>query len=129
MRRYAHNMKLYLSVHCFGDMVLWPWGYSGSPGWIHTHPEHQELGNRWRNAILANGGRSYQVGNVADILGNAFGAIDDHMAGTYNIPYVYTLELTSGFQFQYPEERIEALAFETFHGYRAMALYIGETYG
>ncbi|XP_070494549.1 carboxypeptidase B-like [Chironomus tepperi] len=129
MSRYAHNMKLYLSVHTFGDMVLWPWGYSGSPGWIETHAEHQTLGNLWRNAILANGGRSYQVGNVADVLGNAFGAVDDHMAGTYGVPYVYTLELTSGFQFQYPEERIEALAFETFHGYRAMALYIGETYG
>jgi hypothetical protein len=87
------------------------------------------LGNLWRQDILAQGGRSYIVGNVADVLGNAFGAIDDHAAGTYNIPYVYTLELTSGFNFIYPEDRIEALAFETFWGYRAMGLYIGELFG
>jgi hypothetical protein len=51
------------------------------------------------------------------------------MAGYLNIPYVYTLELTSGFQFTYPEEKIEALAFETFWGYRAMALEIGRQFG
>jgi hypothetical protein len=82
------------------------------------------LGHRWRNGILAEGGRTYKVGNVADILGNAYGAVDDHMAGRYNIPYVYTLELTSGYQFVYPESKIEALAFESFFGYRAMALEI-----
>lgn len=127
--KYASNIKLYLSVHTFGDMVLWPWGYSGSPGWIHTHAEHQKLGERWKDAILADSGRSYRVGNVANILGNAFGAVDDHMAGFYKVPYVYTLELTSESQFQFPEAKIEAFAFETFHGYRAMALYIGDAFG
>ncbi|KAG5677263.1 hypothetical protein PVAND_007034 [Polypedilum vanderplanki] len=128
LERYASRVKLYLSVHTFGDMVLWPWGYSGSPGWISTHEEHQALGVLWRDGILAQGGRNYIVGNVADVLGNAFGAVDDHMAGHYGIPYVYTLELTSGFQFQYPEARIGALAAETFWGYRAMALHIGEKF-
>lgn len=78
---------------------------------------------------MAQGGRPYINGNVADVLGNAFGAIDDHMAGLYDVPYVYTLELTSGFQFVYPEERILALVLETFWGYRAMALHIGEKFG
>ena len=128
IERYSSNIKLYLSVHSFGDMVLWPWGFSGSNGWIDTHVEHQALGNLWRNDILAVGGRSYRVGNVADVLGNAFGAVDDTMAGLFGIPYVYTLELTSGFDFRYPESRIEALAFETFWGYRAMALHIGRQF-
>lgn len=129
MERYASNIKLYLSVHSFGDMVLWPWGYSGSPGHIHSWREHDALGHRWRSDILAQGGRPYIVGNVADVLGNAFGAVDDNMAGHFGVPYVYTLELTSGFNFVYPEARIQALAFETFWGYRAMALDIGEQFG
>lgn len=129
VERYASQIKLYLSVHTFGDMVLWPWGYAGSPGWISTWQEHVALGDLWRNDILAQGGRDYINGNVADVLGNAFGACDDHMAGHFGIPYVYTLELTSGFQFVYPEARIQALAFETFWGYRAMGLHIGRTFG
>lgn len=110
-------------------MVLWPWGFAGSPGWIETHQEHQELGEAWMRGILETGGRTYRVGNVANLLGNASGAVDDHMAGYYNIPFVYTLELTSGYQFQFPESRIEAFAFETFYGYRAMALEIGNIFG
>lgn len=128
VEKYASNVKLYLSVHTFGDMVLWPWGYSGSPGWISTHAEHHALGLRWRDDILAIGGRNYIVGNVADVLGNAFGAVDDHMVGRLNIPYVYTLEITSGFQFTYPEERVHALVLETFWGYRAMALEIARQF-
>lgn len=50
------------------------------------------------------------------------------MAGRYKIPYVYTLELTSGYQFVYPESKIEALAFESFHGFRAMALEIAREF-
>jgi Zinc carboxypeptidase len=129
MGRYAANIKLYLSVHSFGDMILWPWGYSGSPGWIANHAEHRAAGELWRNGILAVGGRNYINGNVADVLGNAFGAIDDHMAGRHRVPYVYTLELTSGFNFIYPEARIQALAEETFFGYRALALHIGQKFG
>jgi hypothetical protein len=126
--RYADRIKLYLSVHTFGDMVLWPWGYAGSPGWIDTWPEHQALGELWDNGIAAQGGRPYIVGNVADVLGNAFGAVDDHVVGHFGVPYVYTLELTSGHQFTYPEILIQALAEETFWGYRAMALHIGSKF-
>lgn len=103
-------------------------GYAGSPGYTQTWREHNVLGLKWRNGILAEGGRTYRVGNVADILGNAFGAVDDHMAGKYKIPYVYTVELTSGYQFVYPESKIEALVIETFHGYRAMALEIARQF-
>lgn len=26
--RYSNNIKLYLSVHSFGDMLLWPWSFT-----------------------------------------------------------------------------------------------------
>lgn len=109
-------------------MVLWPWGYAGSPGWHHNWQEHQYLGDLWASAVTANGGVPYIVGNVADVLGNAFGAIDDHAIGTFNIPLVYTLEITSGFQFTYPEARVYDLTRTTFYGYRAMALYVADRF-
>lgn len=28
MTRYRPNVRLYMSVHSFGDMMLWPWGFS-----------------------------------------------------------------------------------------------------
>jgi hypothetical protein len=130
MTRYRPNVKMYISVHSFGDMVLYPWGFSGSPGWISNWEHHRRVGNLWADAIRAQTGKSYQVGNIADILGNAFGASDDHMAGEQLVNLVYTLELTGGGQtgFDFPEAEIEGLVKETFWGYRALGLYVSQNY-
>jgi Zinc carboxypeptidase len=93
MIRYRPNVRMYVSVHSFGDMVLYPWGFSGSPGWIENWEYHQEVGNLWAAAIRGATGKNYRVGNIADLLGNAFGASDDHMAGEQEIDLVYTLEV------------------------------------
>lgn len=79
MTRYRANIKIYITVHSFGDMVLYPWGFSGSPGLIDNHAYHHQVGLLWRNAIQAQTGKVYAVGNIAVILGNAFGASDDHV--------------------------------------------------
>lgn len=94
MTRYRPNVRMYFSVHSFGDMVLYPWGFSGSPGWVANWQYHHQVGALWADAIRAATGKQYVVGNVADILGNAFGASDDHMAGEQLVDLVYTLELT-----------------------------------
>lgn len=85
-----------MSVHSWGDMVLWPWGFSGSTGWISNWQYHQDVGMLWHDAVRAATGKVYRVGNIADILGNAFGASDDHMSGGQGVELVYTLELTGG---------------------------------
>lgn len=79
MRRYRPNIRAYITVHSFGDMVLYPWGYAGSPGLIGNHAYHHEVGLLWRNAIQAQTGKVYAVGNTAALLGNAFGCSDDHV--------------------------------------------------
>jgi len=127
MSRYRANVKIYITVHSFGDMVLYPWGFAGSPGLIGNHAYHHQVGLLWRDAIQAQTGKVYVVGNVAVVLGNAFGASDDHMAGGQNVDLVYTLELTGGGStgFDFPESQIGSLVRETFHGYRAMCLHVG----
>lgn len=125
--RYRANIRLYFTVHSFGDMVLWPWSYVGSPGWIHNHEYHQEVGMLYADAIRAATGKHIIVGNSIDVLGTAFGVSDDHMSGEHNIPLSYTLELTRGgiTGFDFPESQIFSLIQETFHGYRAFALHVG----
>jgi len=130
MTRYRANIKIYITVHSFGDMVLYPWGFQGSPGLISNHAYHHEVGLLWRDAIQAATGKNYAVGNIAVLLGNAFGASDDHMAGTQRVDLVYTLELTRGGAtgFDFPENQIGSLVRETFHGYRAIGLHIARNY-
>lgn len=62
MTRYRPNVRMYMSVHSFGDMVLWPWGFSGSPGWISNWQYHQDVGMLWADAIRAVTGKVYRVG-------------------------------------------------------------------
>jgi hypothetical protein len=130
MTRYRPMVRMYISVHSFGDMVLYPWGFSGSPGLISNWQRHHDVGLLWANAIREQTGKNYVVGNIADILGNAFGASDDHMAGEQLVNLVYTLELTGGGTtgFDFPEAEIGALVRETFWGYRALGLYLSRTY-
>lgn len=120
---------MYLSVHTFGDLVLYPWGHTPAPGPIDNVQQHIDVGHIWRNAILAATGKDYLVVNSLDYFGNISGAVDDHMLGVHGSNITYTLELTDGFDFRYPEERIFALAQETFIGYRVFGKYIGDTYG
>lgn len=88
-----------------------------------------EVALHWRNAIFAATGKDYGLFNSYEYFGNINGSVDDHMIGEHGILLSYTLELTNGFDFRYPEERIFALSQETFHGYRALGLYIANTYG
>lgn len=127
--QYASNTRMYLSVHSFGDLVLFPWSFSDAPGQIWNHDELVRVGEIWRDAIIAVTGKDYLVANSYDFFGNINGSVDDHMIGVHNISISYTLELTSGFDFRYPEERLFALCEETFIGYRAYANYIGDRFG
>jgi hypothetical protein len=124
---------MYLSVHTFGDLVLFPWGYSANPGPLplNNTAQHELAGHLFRDAILeySNGQKDYFVVNSLAYFGNINGAVDDNMLASVGADIAYTLELTDGHQFLFPEEQILGLSEETFIGYRALGLYIGETYG
>lgn len=54
--------------------------------------------------------------------------LDDFAIAKANANLAYTLELTTGSDFRYPEDRIEELVKGTFMGLREFGLYIAETY-
>lgn len=96
MVQHRANVKMYFTVHSFGDMVLYPWTYFGSPGNITTWQYHHFVGVEYADAIRGVAGKNIRVGNSIDILGYAYGVSDDHMAGEFDINSSFTLELTGG---------------------------------
>lgn len=132
MGRYQQNVKLYLSSHSFGDLMLIPYGFSenGSPGYTEHWRHHQMVAQLWVDAIRAKTGKIYEVGNSLDLMGTTFGISKDHMHGHFKIPVAFTLELVRGglSGFDIPEAEIRALREETFWGFRAYGLYVSQNY-
>ncbi|XP_059613886.1 carboxypeptidase B-like [Phlebotomus argentipes] len=124
----AGNIRLYLSVHSFGDMLLFPWGYERI---YHANRDQLfELGDYVSDAIFNAHGRRYIVGNSATVLSPASGGSDDYAAAEHHIDLAYTIELTGGQNngFDLPPEQIIPVSGEMFTGFRAYARYIAEHY-
>lgn len=130
MATYRANVKVYISVHSFGDMIVYPWSYPGG-AWIQNWEYHNTVGALYAEGIRQATGKNIRVGNSIDLLGTAWGCSDDHMAGEHGIALTFTTEMTRGGStgFDFPAgPQLEALVKETFWGYRAIALHIGRTY-
>lgn len=130
MESFKYNLRMYLSTHSYGPMVLWPFGFEMDT-YVRNWKEHIEVGQKWVDAIYAHDNRTnYMLGNSADILYTANGASDDHAVAFANANLAYTLELPGGgsYGFDYPQDMVAGLSRQTFLGYREFGLYIGEHY-
>ncbi|XP_058460491.1 carboxypeptidase B-like [Malaya genurostris] len=123
MKRYEANLKLYLTVHTYGDLILYPFGYASPAVLVPNAEEHDSIGTKAAAAVSAVGGPTYKVGNSAAVLYTAFGTSDDYAVGTAGFTYSFTLELTGGGNqgFDLPATEITAVASQTFEIFRSMA--------
>ncbi|XP_062541395.1 uncharacterized protein LOC134209422 [Armigeres subalbatus] len=123
MERYRSSLTLYLAVHTYGDMILYPYGYAWPFIPVDNAAAHITLGQNARAAVLAVGGPTYVVGNSAEILYTAFGASDDYALGLAGFTYGFTLELTGGGSqgFDLPATQLQSVAHATFQIFRSMA--------
>lgn len=80
MKSFKDNLRLYLSTHSAGNMILWPYGFDFNV-YVKNYKEHQKLGERVAKVIKDSTGTDYIVGNAADILYTANGKITKN----YNI--------------------------------------------
>jgi len=87
------NVKVAVSVHSFGNVFIYPWGYTNKP-----HPNTNEL-RRVANSVTAAikniTGENYKPGTAKQVFGDwgvAGGATDDYYI-TKGIPYSFTMEL------------------------------------
>jgi len=117
----SQQIKMYLTIHSYGQYFLYPWGYEK----LDTHDRH-ELHNMGRIGAEAikrvNPRRKYKVGSAAKMLYPASGGSDDWAKGGAGIKYSYTVELpdTGSYGFLLPSSRIESVGKETHAGFLAM---------
>nr|XP_019537524.2 carboxypeptidase B-like [Aedes albopictus]XP_019931988.2 carboxypeptidase B-like [Aedes albopictus] len=123
MSRYRNNLSLYLAVHTYGDMILYPFGYAWPFIPVSNAAEHIAMGEKAKAAVSAVGGPNYIVGNSAEILYTAYGASDDYAVGLAGFTYGFTLELTGGGSqgFDLPASQLQHVAHSAFQIYRSMA--------
>uniref|UniRef100_A0A2M4BP27 Putative zinc carboxypeptidase n=3 Tax=Anopheles marajoara TaxID=58244 RepID=A0A2M4BP27_9DIPT len=124
MDQYKSAIRVYLAVHTYGELILWPWGYD----FVHSDnaDELQRLGEQARDALVAAGGPTYLVGNSADVLYTASGATDDY-AHSLGVPYAYTLELTGGGLegFDLPASELPKVTADTFELFKVFGQHAG----
>lgn len=120
--------KLYLTLHSFGNYLLYPWGWTSDlpASWKALH----EVGISAANAIKEATGTRYTVGSSTNVLYAAAGGSDDYMFAKANIPFSYTMELSQGGHsgFDPPPSQIEGFVKESFIGIEKMAKEIAKRF-
>ncbi|XP_026272805.1 carboxypeptidase B-like [Frankliniella occidentalis] len=116
------NVKMYLTLHSYGPMILYPWGYDFN---LPDAPDKDELisiANEANKAIIRAGSEPFVVQNSAGLY-PAAGASDDWSKGVANIAKAYTIELQGGGSngFDLPANRILGVVQQLFEGMRVFA--------
>ncbi|KAF7282714.1 carboxypeptidase B-like [Rhynchophorus ferrugineus] len=125
-----NTIKLYLSFHSYGNMMLYPWGYTSALP--ENAAELQWLGEQASAAIerASTIGSQYVTGSSTNVLYEAAGGSDDWVKGVAGVSLAYTIELPAGgiFGFNPPERSILPMVQETFEGIRVFHDYIERKY-
>lgn len=88
------RIALYLTMHSYGSMILYPWGHDGSLS--PNHVALQDVGDAMGNAITANQLSHfprYIVGNSVDVIGYAASGASEDYAHSLGVSLAYTYEL------------------------------------
>ncbi|XP_048003457.1 carboxypeptidase B-like [Leguminivora glycinivorella] len=113
------RIKLYISIHSYGEYLIHPWGYTGTilpDEWEKLH----RLAQVYSKAVVQAGGRPFKIMSAGQWY-PAAGGSDDYAFAIVKIPYAYTLEITNGYQFNYPERLLGTVLPQYYEGLKAMA--------
>jgi len=113
----VNNLKLVVSLHSFGEKVLYPWGYTSDP------PANRDnlvaVGQSFSKAAARSGSSQYDVTNSGGGFYYASGATDDWALTQWPSAYVYTVELP-GDMFVLPAAQIPRVGEEAYAGLHSM---------
>lgn len=87
-------MSLYITMHSFGSMILYPWGHDGSLS--NNAFALQYVGVGMADAIFAKKlphFPRYQVGNSVHVIGYRASGASEDWAHSVGVPLSYTYEL------------------------------------
>ncbi|XP_063223615.1 zinc carboxypeptidase-like isoform X2 [Bacillus rossius redtenbacheri] len=109
----SSQLKVYLSVHSYSQLLLTPFGVSGvRPA---NHQALLDIGNKTAESLARRHGTRYTVGNIVDVLYVASGSSVDWAVGELGVPValVYELRDTGRYGFLLPADQITASGEET----------------
>ncbi|XP_050352822.1 carboxypeptidase B-like [Nymphalis io] len=122
MMENSKRMKLYVSLHSYGQYLVYPWGYTGE----YLPKEWKKLDTLARmvsDAVQKAGGQPFKVLSAGKWYAAAGGS-DDYAFGAVGVPYSYTMELTNGYEFIYPERLLRTVLPQYYEGFRTFAAQI-----
>lgn len=125
LTKYKSSIKLYLSLHSYGELVLYPWGYDEI---LIQNWEHQEqVAKVFADAIHKATGTNYTVGNTAKVLHPTSGSSADY-AASLGIPVALNVELRGGGNWGYdmPPHLLKKAVEETWIGFRMLIEFISK---
>ncbi|XP_037934056.1 carboxypeptidase B [Teleopsis dalmanni] len=127
MHSLTGRAKMYLTLHSYGNYLLYPWGYTSAlPA---TWRDMDEVAQAGANAIKAATGTKYTVGSSTNVLYAAAGGSDDYAHASAGIPISITMELPAGGSgFNPSTSQITPFCSETWIGIKAMAEKVIEKY-
>jgi len=112
----------YNSIHAYGNMILFPYGYT------HSLPADYNymvsVANIGANALKSVNGNSYSIGTIPGILYIASGSSVDWAYGDAGIVFSTTMELSNGYGFVLPPERIISVSQETWAFHETVMRYL-----
>lgn len=116
----APNMLFFLSLHSYGQSIMYPWGYCrDSPKyWRELHT----LATAGRTAIKTYNGREYRTGSISCLAKHTItGSVVDYVFAVLKTPLALVMELPSReLGFQPPVEMISQIGHESWFGIREM---------
>ncbi|XP_034246662.1 carboxypeptidase B-like [Thrips palmi] len=120
----AKNVKVYLTFHSYGPMILYPWGYANDIPPADDTAELLAIANEANDAMIKAGSEKFEVQNSAGLY-PAAGASDDWSKGVADIPKAYTIELPPGGKngFDMPANRIVGVVQSVFEGIKVFAAH------
>lgn len=119
LMEYRDRIKLYVSLHAYGQYLVYPWGYTGD----FLPKEWKKLDSLARsvsNAVQRAGGQPFRVMSAGKWYAAAGGS-DDFAFGSVGVPYSYTMELTDGYEFVFPEKNLNKVLPQFYEGFKAFA--------
>ncbi|CAK1551489.1 unnamed protein product [Leptosia nina] len=122
MMEYGKRIKLYVSLHSYGQYLVYPWGYTGD----FLPKEWQKLDTLARmvsEAVESAGGKPFRVMSAGKWY-PAAGGSDDFAFGVIGVPYSYTMELTDGYEFLFPERLLHTVLPQFYEGFKVFGAQI-----